>query len=89
MTTLTTIPRAFIPKNLYTKNQDGHMKQIKYVYVTKCGEHSRYPGKLMLEQYYHSNFATHQLTTQEEFNKIDMLVRSNDAIALYKEVFNK
>jgi hypothetical protein len=86
---LTYIPRAFIPKNLYVKNQDGHMKKVKYVYVTKCGEHSVYPNKLMLEQYYHSNFAVHQITTIEEFNQIDITKTSEDAIALYKEVFNR
>lgn len=84
-----TTPRAFIPKCLCTTNAEGHNKRVKYVYVTKCGEHSRYPGKVMLEQYYHSNFATHQITTPEEVSKIDMLVVSEDAIALYRKVFNK
>lgn len=88
-TTLNEIPKAFIPKCLYTTNCDGHNKLVKYVYVTKCGEHSRYPNKVMLEQYYHSNFATHQLTTPEEVLKIDMIKTSENAIALYEEVFKK
>lgn len=89
MTNTNNIPRAFIPKNLYVKNQDGHMKKVKYVYVTKCGEHSRYPNKVMLEQYYHSNFATHEISTIEEVNKIDMVKTSDNTIALYNEVFNQ
>lgn len=89
MQTMTTTPRSFIPKCLYTTSAEGDNKRVKYVYVTKCGEHSRYPGKVMLEQYYHSNFATHQITTPEEVAKIDMVETSENAISLYKKVFNK